>query len=58
MYWVCIGVLWWAYLAWSQGCDRREAVETVEAWYAAANNGVEGALEALGTAIEALTSTL
>ena len=54
MYWVGVGVLWWIYLVWTQGYDRREAMETVEAWHNASVNGVEGALEALGAAIEAL----
>ena len=43
---------------WSQGNERREAIETVEAWHAAASNGVEGALEALGAAIQALKHNL
>ena len=54
MYWLCVVVVWWAYLAWSQGNERREAIESVEAWHAAASDGVEGALEALGAAIETL----
>jgi len=46
-------------VVWLQSRDQRwEAMEAVESWYEAVEKGNEGALEALGAAIEALKIVL
>ena len=57
--WVGLFCIWWACVVWIQSRDQRwEAMEAVESWYEAAEKGNEGALEALGAAIEALKIVL